>query len=375
MVNNKINVRSKNKQNKQNKQKKTVKKKSGNKVMLSRSPSINKLLDVTSLVSNKPNNINLCNSLLKLKVNVNNKSRCLNYNDKHVINFLLNNLKSSKRLDPTRFISPKQIMSNCWFNTMFVTFFFSDKGRKYFRFFRNLMITGKKYDNTYISDTKIRKLLFALNLFIEASYNQKNTSLFDNINYLTNNLNTNFFIKEIYDNINKDNLENSIPNIKDAGNPLVYYKTIIKYLKYDVLKILNLYIYDKKNIIDLFNYYVKNNNIPEIIVIEDFESTSVFEKGYTIKLDDNIYNYSLDSIIITNKDHFDENANSHFVSLATINKKEYKFDGSSYSKLSLFNWKSLINKNKDWAFKENPNYYPEKYNFTKGYKLMFYYRI
>ena len=258
---------------------------------------------------------------------------------------------------------------------MFVTFFFSDKGRKYFRFFRNLMITGKKYDNTYISDTKIRKLLFALNLFIEASYNQKNTSLFDNINYLTNNLNTNFFIKEIYDNINKDNLENSIPNIKDAGNPLIYYKTIIKYLKYDVLKILNLYIYDKKNIIDLFNYYVKNNNIPDIIVIEDFESTSHFETGYTIKLDQNIYNYSLDSIIITNKDHFDKNANSHFVSLATINKKEYKFDGSSYSKLALFNWKSLINKNKDWAFKENPNYYPEKYNFTKGYKLMFYYRI
>ena len=372
MVNNKINATLK---NKQNKQKKTDKKKSGNKVILSRSPSINKLLDVTSLVSNKPNNINLCNNLFKLKVNVNNKSRCLNYNDKHVINFLLNNLKSSKRLDPAHFISPKQIMSNCWFNTMFVTFFFSDKGRKYFRFFRNLMITGKKYDNTYISDTKIRKLLFALNLFIEASYNQKNTLLFDNINYLTNNLNTNFFIKEIYDNINKDNLENSIPNIKDAGNPLVYYKTIIKYLKYDVLKILNLYIYNKKNIIDLFNYYLKNNNIPDIIVIEDFESTSHFETGYTIKLDQNIYNYSLDSIIITNKDHFDKNANSHFVSLATINKKEYKFDGSSYSKLSLFNWKSLINKNKDWTFKENPNYYPEKYNFTKGYKLMFYYRI
>ena len=57
------------------------------------------------------------------------------------------------------------------------------------------------------------------------------------------------------------------------------------------------------------------------------------------------------------------------------NNEEYKFDGDSYSRLSKFKWKNLINTNKDWVFLENPNYYPEKYNFTKGYKLMFYYRI
>ena len=34
----------------------------------------------------------------------------------------------------------------------------------------------------------------------------------------------------------------------------------------------------------------------------------------------------------------------------------------------------MINENKDWTFSENPNYYPEKYNFTKGYKILFYYR-
>ena len=36
--------------------------------------------------------------------------------------------------------------------------------------------------------------------------------------------------------------------------------------------------------------------------------------------------------------------------------------------------KNLINTNKDWTFLENPNYHPEKYNFTYGYKIMFYYR-
>ena len=34
----------------------------------------------------------------------------------------------------------------------------------------------------------------------------------------------------------------------------------------------------------------------------------------------------------------------------------------------------MINTNKDWMFKENPKYEPERYNFTKGYKIMFYYR-
>ena len=35
----------------------------------------------------------------------------------------------------------------------------------------------------------------------------------------------------------------------------------------------------------------------------------------------------------------------------------------------------MINKNIDWKFRENPKYYPELYNFTKGYKLFFYYRV
>jgi hypothetical protein len=62
------------------------------------------------------------------------------------------------------------------------------------------------------------------------------------------------------------------------------------------------------------------------------------------------------------------------VSVLTCNNEEYKYDGSSYSKFERFNWKKMINTNKDWSFKENPKYEPELYNFTKGYKIMFYYR-
>jgi hypothetical protein len=134
---------------------------------------------------------------------------------------------------------------------MFVTFFFSDKGRKFFRFFRELMITGKKIDSTLIPE-KIAKIFFILNLFIEASYNQtsKSNILFDKINSLTDKLNTNYFVYHIYAIINKSTksinpdllISNSneiydIPNIEDPGNPLTYYETILKYLKYNTLKL------------------------------------------------------------------------------------------------------------------------------------------
>ena len=355
------------------------------------SPLLNKQLKIHSLKTLKPNSLKLCDDLLSLRINKNDASSCKSYNNPSVQEILLHNLKSSKHLDVTRFIPPIQLLSNCWFNTMFVTFFFSDKGRKFFRFFRELMITGKKLDSTLIP-SNIAKLFFILNLFIEASYNQttKSQELFKKINALTDKLNTNFFIYHIYQIINnKPNLINpellfnnnnklyDIPNIKDAGNPLTYYEAILKYLNYDTLKFMKQTFTSKSNIEESITrkFQSLSNIIPDIIIIEDFQSKSIFETSYKLMTIKNVvYNYVLDSIIITNKDHFDPKANSHFVSVLTVNSEEYKFDGSSLSKLQRFKWKKLINTNKDWNFKENPIYVPEHYNFTKGYKIMFYYR-
>ena len=363
------------------KSKKTLKQKSF-------SPLINRKLFVKSLKTIKNNKINLCNNLLKLKIKVNNKYFCLNYNNKKVIELLLNNLKYSKNMDPSKFIAPKQIVANCWFNTMYVTFFFSDKGRKFFRFFRELMIKGEKFDGTKIIEKKLYELLFILNLYIEASYNQNNSknidiNLYNKIKSLTNNLDTNYYIKEIYNIINNPKKSKkllNLHNIYEAGNPLLYYKTIINYLNYNILKILNINLYENGNIEEILfyrlnNYYV----IPDIIVLEDSieektKNITKYKNYYNINIKDQNYKYVLDSIIITNKSFFKHNTNKHFVSLLTINNEEYKFDGDSYSRLSKFKWKKLINSNKDWTFLENPNYHPEKYNFTKGYKIMFYYR-
>ena len=356
------------------------------------SPILNKQLKIHSLKTLKPNSLKLCDGLLTLRLNKDDVNSCKSYNNPSVQEILLHNLKSSKHLDVARFIPPVQLLSNCWFNTMFVTFFFSDKGRKFFRFLRELMITGKKLDSTLIP-SNIAKLFFILNLFIEASYNQttKSHELFKTINRLTDKLNTNFFIYHIYqiinnkpNSINPDILFNNnnklydIPNIKDAGNPLTYYESILKYLNYNTLKLMKQTITNKTNIKEIITRKFTNyllNIIPDIIIIEDFQSNSFYETSYELtSAENNVYNYVLDAIILTNKDHFDPKANSHFVSVLTVNSLEYKFDGSSLSKLQRFNWKKMINTNKNWYFKENPIYVPESYNFTKGYKIMFYYR-
>jgi len=348
------------------------------------SPIINRNLDVKKLKTLKNQTVNLCNNLLQINIGSVSKPRCLNFNNVLVKKFLLKNLMGSKHLDPSKFIAPKQLFSNCWFNTMFVTFFFSDKGRKFFRFFRNLMITGRKVDNSRLEDQELRKLLFIFNLYIEASYNQDSTNLIKNkvnlheqVKNLTSNLDTNFLIKKIYNRIKKLSPGYSLPDMDEAGNPLEFYKVIMNYLKYDTLKILpidlDINLKKKYNTIEnMLKLYFKKEQ--DIIIFEDHESKIDFKMEYELELNSKKYKYKLDSIILTNKEHYKPKANSHFVSVLTINKEYYKFDGSSYSKLSKFNWTKILNKNVDWVFKENPAYYPEKYNFKYGYKILFYYR-
>lgn len=348
------------------------------------SPNINRKLDVKMLKTLKNESVNLCNNLLQINIGTISKPRCLNFNNVLVKKFLLKNLMASKHLDPSKFIAPKQLYSNCWFNTMFVTFFFSDKGRKFFRFFRNLMITGRKVDKSRLEDQELRKLLFIFNLYIEASYNQDSTklvkkkvNLHEQVKMLTSNLDTNFLIKKIYNRIKKLSPHYSLPNLDEAGNPLEFYKVIMSYLKYDILKILTIdvdinlkKIYSTiENMLKLF--FIKEQ---DIIIFEDHKSKIDYKMIYEVEINSKKYKYKLDSIILTNKDHYKPQANSHFVSVLTINKEYYKFDGSSYSKLSKFDWTKILNKNVDWTFKENPAYYPEKYNFKYGYKILFYYR-
>ena len=319
------------------------------------SPKINK--ELVSLKSIVASNIFKCKNLLETNVG----SRCLDYTSKEVKDKLLKNLRASKHLDCSKFIAPKQYNSNCWFNTLFVTFFFSDKGRKFFRFIRQLMITGKKVNGEEIPD-ELARVFFIFNKIIEASYNQDGNTDYK----LIANYNTNYFIENIYDILLKKNIVTYKKN--QSGNPLEYYIAIIKYLNYNALNIENIDI-SERNDFNNIDKKIRNPEAPEIIVVEIIDEDAVKIDNRPIEFDISIlgkkHKYKLDAAIIR------DISKQHFCSVLTCNNRDYSFDGASYSRLSEYNWKDNINKSIKWGFEGHTL----KWNFMKGYQMLFYYKI
>ena len=74
--------------------------------------------------------------------------------------------------------------------------------------------------------------------------------------------------------------------------------------------------------------------------------------------------YKLDSVVLRS------NNKKHFGAFITGNSKEYRFDGHTRSHLQPFEWKKLLNKNKNFNFKNdetpNGNWKPLNYNFSNG---------
>jgi hypothetical protein len=109
------------------------------------SPTINKQL--ITLKSIDREDLMDCNIeaayQLKEPLQIGVKEKCYYYYLPEAKRFLLRNLAANKHIDPNKVVPPIQSHSNCWFNAMFVTFFVSDKGRKFFHFLCQLMIEGK----------------------------------------------------------------------------------------------------------------------------------------------------------------------------------------------------------------------------------------
>jgi len=350
------------------------------------SPSINKRLvslkktiayDVFGCKSQSLNE-----SLLIVNIGNLEKPKCVPYNNKFAIEHLLKNLKASANLDCNKIIPPKQLHSNCWFNTMFMAFFVSDKGRKFFRFFRQLMIEGKQIDGKAIP-IDLAKSFFIFNMAIEAAYN-----LTDHTKKIAYDFDTNLLIKKIHDSIKKDNkqVDVNIRNVKEAGNPLDYYLSIMNYLNNSSIN-LRLIEYSNNAILDeiiksvgklsaassaISSIYDKIavTSPAHILVLEltDWSGKAIADKQEILMLKTKYgaLKYKLDSIIIR------DTSQQHFCAVLTCNGKEMGFDGASYSRMTPFAWKKLINKNKDWTFKADYNL---KWNFRNAYQMMFYYRI
>ncbi len=334
------------------------------------SPSINRELVTIKSMSRDDlldcNNKKAFNLKEPLKINVSNK--CYLYSDPIAKAFLLKNLSANKHIKADKIITPKQSLSNCWFNTMFVSLFVSNKGRKFFHFFRSLMIEGHNAKKELIP-TELKNGFALLNYAIESCLTG---------NEYAYNMDTNAIIESVYKAIPKkykDTLPYMTPT-KQAGNPIRYYGSIMYYLNDQTIDMYflssansdwNKMLNTNLNI----NVNINTNKYPHIIVLEFFDAESKTTTNKPTKFKLGNAKYQLDSAVIR-----DKNGN-HFSSLLTCEKKEMAYDGMSFHRLVNMEWKNRINTNYSWRFDGSTDAEdkPIEWNFLSAYQMLIYYRI
>ena len=331
------------------------------------SPSINKrLVKLKSIPRSKIHdcNINKAYNLKEpLQIGVPGYiygKNCYNYNTPEAKQFLLHNLTANKHINPNIVVPPKQYQSNCWFNAMFAMFFISDKGRKFFHFFRQMMIEGVKFNGEIIPEN-LRDAFALLNFGVDASLTG---------NKFAYKLDTNVIIHKIYKSIPTKYKEKSkyIKDVNQSGNPLKYYISIINYLANSPILVFLLSNTDSRWKDDLVDAVRKSKYLPHIIVLEVSKPKSdTYKKPKAFKI--NNTKYSLDSASII------DTSQQHFCSTLTCNKKEMAYDGISHHPLINMEWKDKINSDYEWDFpsKDDADNHL-KWNFTDGYQLLMYYR-
>jgi hypothetical protein len=326
--------------------------------MLSKPPDVDKILTVVS-----------------------GKQVCKKWNDTVLRHSMLKNLNSTKGIDFSRIRGPKQYLSNCWFNTAFMSLFISDKGRKFTRAFRKDMIEGnmnKHIDTkTYIN---LQKVFVVYNTLIDNCLR----------GILDISINNNFVIASLF----KITKSKSMYGAKHSGNPVNFFKNMIKLLDcstkthsphfyYSKLMCTKGELEDEFSSLDTkfkTNYYGVSEKYPDCLIFEFLDnSVNAVDKQKYIKKDikfktktgDDII-YVLDSAILR------DNSKEHFTSYLTGNGVEYRFEGHSHSGVRPFRWKSLIVKDINFNFSddETPGRWTTlDFNFMKGYHMLFYYRV
>ena len=334
-----------------------------NKHISSYSPSVNK--DLVSLKSVQRNQVFNCNNdrafLLKapLQIGVPDKSgkkTCYPYTDPVAKKYMLKNLKANKHVDPNMVVPPIQELANCWFNTMFVSLFVSDKGRKFFHFLRQIMIEGKQKDVPEV----LRDGFALFNYAIDACLTGNKYA------YI---LNTNAIIQQIYDSV-PDEYKAQYKYIRDvdeAGNPVRYYLSLIDYLGNRNLPLL--FVQDAGVTWEFQVQEKLVGKLPDVIILEFFsDDEPITNKKTSFTM--NGAKYALDSCIIR------DTARNHFSSLLTCEKKEMAYDGMSFHRLTYMDWKDKINADFKWQFKGSKDEGRLlTWNFAKGYYMMIYYRV
>jgi len=290
--------------------------------------------------------------VLEIKLN----GTCHPYSSEIVKKYLLKRLSRNKHVNPELIITPKQAAANCWFNTMFVSLFVSDKGRKFFHFLRQLMIEGKQANGKAIPD-KLWNGFALLNFAIEASLSGTEYAY---------KLNTNIIISQIYKSI-PENYKKNMPyltKVGNAGNPLRYYMSLMTYLENRALQLLFCETLDTEVI---GKQMTRLTHIPHIIVVELFEGTREtrplrfsVENGVKERI-----TYALDSCVVR------DISKQHFCAMLTCEGREMGYDGISHSRMAPIDWKQWVNTDTRWKFVGNTM----NWSFLESYQMLLYYRV
>lgn len=338
------------------------------------SPTINQ--KIQSLISKSPHRdlfVNVdCNLLEITIVTESGKELCYDWKSKQAQEYMLDNLRSTKKIVPRHIIGPAQTDNNCWMNTFFAIFFLSDKGRKFLRFFREAMITGKLQTKNKVKkfNKNIHEAFWILNRFITASLLGT-----QDIGEYAKLIDTNDVVQGVYEALPK---KYRYKPSGVAANPIQFYFSILRYLEnfgHGSLIPFPLHTYrifhDKEALDNLSQDIKSMEKIPHMIIVEIIDdpveetyNVNEFEKPLTIT--SGKYQYELDAVAIRDVEKH------HVCALITINGTDYKLDGEDFSPVRKLKWKNLINKNKSFKITKTIG---EKYNFKKSYQALIYYRI
>jgi len=344
------------------------------------SPNVNQI--ITSLKSISPHvelGAKICDDN-KIFIKRGKKGKCYGLRSKIAQTYMLDNLLSKKPVDCQAIIAPKQNLSNCWFNSFFVIYFISDKGRKFFRFLRMAMITGLLPNGTPVAP-KLRMPLLILNKYIEASL-IGSRSIEPSLATL---MDTNQIIRKVSHALGETTRKKlDIDKTRQAGNPYSFYQGLITYLKSDPLTFIKVTIKNanskkqlKSNIQHILNNVDKDKESRgpqgplDYFILERY-SENYPKKSWTIptklkiKHRDEEHTYILDSAVLM------DTRKEHFSAYITCNGKSFGFDGESFARMTPFEWKKKLNKDIEWRFAKQ---YETYFNFQQGYYMLFYYRV
>jgi hypothetical protein len=225
------------------------------------------------------------------------------------------------------------------------------------------MIEGKQKNGTVIP-SNLRDAFALLNFGIDACLTGNKFA------YI---LDTNSIIHQLFQNI-PQSYKVQYPHIVDvdeAGNPLLYYMSIINYLNDNSIVLLFVRDVDSRWKDKVVNAVQKMTHLPHIIVLEVYDHKAEQFNKKPILFSVNEGKYQIDSAIVR------DTTKQHFCSTLTCEKKEMGYDGMSFHRLVPLEWKQKMNSNFNWEFEGTKDYdgTPLVWNFTKCYQMLMYYRV